>query len=470
MSVFFELILFDVDPYRSSYLLQLAADLQLPIAPSLNAGEMGFQITVIVISFFLSAIFSSSEVAFFSIKSHDLTERIRQDDSPTLRRIQYLLEHPRQLLSTILIGNTVVNILISVFAAVLTGDLIVYYDWPAVPVYAIEIILLTSALVIFGEISPKVIGLKNPYPVASLFSRFIYIFFVILKPVNKLIAASSMSLEKRIPKTKNKITGSDLMALAEVGEQEGQLREDEREIIENVIEFGNTEVREIMTSRVDIESVSINDTLGDVLERVRTLRVSRLPLCDPDLDSIAGIIYAKDLLSFLNEEIDDREFNWKSIARKALFIPVNKKLDDLLEDFQREKTHMAIVVDEFGGTEGLVTLDDVLEEIMGELETDPSEQDEIRQLRNGDYIIDARVDLDELNDLFEEEIATDDDEYETLGGLVYHILERIPSVGEKVRFGKLEITVHELENNRVKRLRVRLLEDGSPEVSALNKE
>jgi putative hemolysin len=463
--VFLELILFDVDPYRSSFLLQLVADLQLPASPSLDAGEMGFQITVIVISFFLSAIFSGSEVAFFSIKSHDLSERIRQNDSPALRRIQHLLEHPRQLLSTILIGNTVVNILISVFAAVLTGNLIAFYNWPPLISYAIEIVLLTSALVIFGEISPKVIGLKNPYQVASLFSRFIYVFYVILKPLNKLVAASSMSLEKRIPKPKNKITGSDLMALAEVGEQEGQLREDEREIIENVIEFGNTEVREIMTSRVDIESVSIDDTLGEVLERVRTLRLSRLPLCDPDLDSIAGIIYAKDLLTFLNEEIDDREFNWKSIARKALFIPVNKKLDDLLEDFQREKTHMAIVVDEFGGTEGLVTLDDVLEEIMGELETDPSEQDEIRQLRNGDYIIDARVDLDELNDLFEEEIATDDDEYETLGGLVYHILERIPSVGEKVRFSKLEITVHELENNRVKRLRVRLLEDGNPEVT-----
>ncbi len=433
-----------MDPSRSSFLLQLAADLQLPTAPSLNAGEMGFQITVIVISFFLSAIFSSSEVAFFSIKSHDLTDRIRQNDSPTLRRIQYLLEHPRQLLSTILIGNTVVNILISVFAAVLTGNLIAYYDWPAVPVYAIEIVLLTSALVVFGEISPKVIGLKNPYSVASLFSRFIYVFFVLLKPVNKIVAASSMSLEKRIPKPKNKITGSDLMALAEVGEQEGQLREDEREIIENVIEFGNTEVREIMTSRVDIESVSIDDTLGEVLERVRSLRVSRLPLCDPDLDSIAGIIYAKDLLSFLNEEIDDREFNWKSIARKALFIPVNKKL---------------------------VTLDDVLEEIMGELEMDPSEQDEIRQLRNGDYIMDARVDLDELNDLFEQEIAKDDDEYETLGGLVYHILERIPSVGEKVRVGNLEIIVHELENNRVKRLRVRQLDTKEPETgSDLTKE
>ena len=235
------------------------------------------------------------------------------------------------------------------------------------------------------------------------------------------------------------------------------MREDEREIIENVIEFGNTEVREIMTSRVDIEYVSVDETLWEVLERVKKLRLSRLPLCNPDLDSIVGIIYAKDLLPFLNEEIDDRNFNWDSIIRKPLFIPVNKKLDDLLEDFQREKTHMAIVVDEFGGTEGLVTLDDVLEEIMGELETDPNEREEIRQLRNGDYIMDAKVDLDELNDLFEQEIATDDDEYETLGGLVYHILERIPSVGEKVRFNNLEITVHELENNRVKRLRVRVV-------------
>ncbi len=417
------------------------------------------QVSIIIVSFFFSAFFSSSEVAFFSIRHHDLTEKIRAQETPALHRIKRLLDHPRQLLSTILIGNTVVNILISVFAAVLTGNLISHFGWNPIVAYTIEVVLLTTALVIFGEITPKVIGLKNPYMVASFFSAFIYMLFVILRPINKLVAASTMSLERRIPKAKNKITGDDLIALAEVGEQEGQLREDEREIIENVIEFGNTEVREIMTSRVDIEYVAVDETLGEVLERVKKLRLSRLPLCDPDLDSIVGIIYAKDLLPFLNEQIDDSSFNWNSISRKPLFIPVNKKLDDLLEDFQREKTHMAIVVDEFGGTEGLVSLDDVLEEIMGELETDPNEREEIRQLRNGDYIMDAKVDLDELNDLFEQEIATDDDEYETLGGLVYHILERIPSVGEKIRFNNLEITVHEIENNRVKRLSVRVVGD-----------
>jgi putative hemolysin len=422
-------------------------------------GEITMQAAIIFVSFFFSAFFSSSEVAFFSIRSHDLTEKLRTQETPGLKRIKKLLDHPRQLLSTILIGNTVVNILISVFAAVLTGSLISHFAWNPIVAYSIEIILLTTALVIFGEITPKVIGLKNPYMVASMFSSFIYALFVVLRPLNKLVAASSMSLERRIPRSKSKITGNDLMALAEVGEQEGHLREDEREIIENVIEFGNTEVREIMASRVDIEYVSVDETLGEVLERVKKLRLSRLPLCDPDLDSIIGIIYAKDLLSLMNEQIDDRNFNWTSISRNPLFIPVNKKLDDLLEDFQREKTHMAIVVDEFGGTEGLVTLDDVLEEIMGELETDPNEREEIRQLRNGDYIMDAKVDLDELNDLFEQEIATDDDEYETLGGLVYHIMERIPSVGEKVRFNNLEITVHELENNRVKRLRVRVVGD-----------
>jgi len=450
-----------VDPERSlfSLLLQVSGSLPLDTAAGLDMGEITMQVAIIVISFFFSALFSSSEVAFFSIRSHDLTEKLRTQETPSLKRIKGLLDHPRQLLSTILIGNTVVNILISVFAAVLTGNLISHFGWNPILVYSIEIIVLTTALVIFGEITPKVIGLKNPYMVASMFSSFIYALFMVLRPLNKLVASSSMSLERRIPKSKSKITGNDLMALAEVGEEEGHLREDEREIIENVIEFGNTEVCEIMTSRVDIEFVAIDETLGEVLERVKKLRLSRLPLCDPDLDSIVGIIYAKDLLPYLNEQIDDRNFNWNSISRNPLFIPVNKKLDDLLEDFQREKTHMAIVVDEFGGTEGLVTLDDVLEEIMGELETDPNEREEIHQLRNGDYIMDAKVDLDELNDLFEQEIATDDDEYETLGGLVYHIMERIPSVGEKVRFNNLEITVHELENNRVKRLRVRVVGD-----------
>ena len=445
-----------VDPARSSLALLFQSTLEVSSSTPVgfDVTTMTTELVILLICVVFSAIFSSSEVAFFSIKSHDLTEKIKNGNIGLIR-VQYLTEHLRQLLSTILIGNTVVNLLASVMAAMITVSLIDYFKWPALLVYTIEVILITAIIVIFGEISPKVIGIKNPYKVASLFSPLIYVLFVILKPVNKIIAASSMSLERRMPKPKNRITESDLFTLAEVGEQEGHLREDEREIIENVVEFGNTEVREIMTSRVDIEFVTIDDTLNEVLERIRTLRISRLPLCDPDLDTIIGIMYSKDLLRYANNTAAETDFNWKSLARKPLFIPVNKKLDDLLADFQREKTHMAIVVDEYGGTEGLVTLDDVLEEIMGELETDPEVQDEIRQLRNGDYIIDAKVDLDELNDLFDVEIATDEDEYETLGGLVYHVMERIPTVGEKIRVRDLEITVQELENNRIKRLRVR---------------
>jgi len=447
-----------VDPARSSLALLFQSTLEVSSSTPVgfDVTTMTTELVILLVCVVFSAIFSSSEVAFFSIKSHDLTEKIKNGNIGLIR-VQYLTEHPRQLLSTILIGNTVVNLLASVMAAMITMSLIAYFNWPTLLVYTIEVILITAIIVIFGEISPKVIGIKNPYKVATLFSPFIYVLFVILKPINKIIAASSMSLERRMPKPKNRITESDLFTLAEVGEQEGHLREDEREIIENVVEFGNTEVREIMTSRVDIEFVTIDDTLGEVLERIRTLRISRLPLCDPDLDTIIGIMYSKDLLRYANNTAAETDFNWKSLARKPLFIPVNKKLDDLLADFQREKTHMAIVVDEYGGTEGLVTLDDVLEEIMGELETDPEVQDEIRQLRNGDYIIDAKVDLDELNDLFGAEIATDEDEYETLGGLVYHVMERIPTVGEKIRVRDLEITVQELENNRIKRLRVRAI-------------
>lgn len=457
-----------MDPARPSLAILLQTTLEA--IPSIPVGfdmtTMTTELVILLICVVFSGIFSSSEVAFFSIKSHDLTEKIKNGNIGLIR-VQYLTEHPRQLLSTILIGNTVVNLLASVMAAMITMSLIAYFNWPTLLVYTIEVILITALIVIFGEISPKVIGIKNPYKVATLFSPLIYVLFVILKPLNKIIAASSMSLERRMPKPKNRITESDLFTLAEVGEQEGHLREDEREIIENVVEFGNTEVREIMTSRVDIEFVTLDDSLSDVLERIRTLRISRLPLCDPDLDTIIGIIYSKDLLRYANNTGTETEFNWKSLARKPLFIPVNKKLDDLLADFQREKTHMAIVVDEYGGTDGLVTLDDVLEEIMGELETDPEVQDEIRQLRNGDYLIDAKVDLDELNDLFGAEIATDEDEYETLGGLVYHVMERIPAVGEKIRVRDLEITVHELDNNRIKRLRVRAIKKEDPQ-QALN--
>jgi len=421
---------------------------------------LAIQLLIMVLGLILSGLFSSSEVSFFSLTSHQVQEEIsEQKTEATLRRMVTMLERPRRLLATILIGNTFANIVTSVMAAVITGSIVQYLGVPALITYIIEVIIITFTIVILSEITPKVIAIKNPMAMSKKLSGFIYSFFVILGPLAQSIANSTLRLERYLPKPQYRISSHDIKHIAEVGELQGSLKGDEREIIENVIEFGNMTVREIMTSRVNIIAVSTEDSLGEVLKLIKEKSLSRLPLYENELDNIVGIIYAKDLLPYLDSaNLKETTINWRTMARKAFFIPSSKKLDDLLQDFQREKTHMAIVVDEYGGTEGLITLDDVLSEIIGELTDEHTETEQLyTRLRSDVYIFDAKIDLDDMADILEKELTTEEDDYETLGGLIYHLTEHIPDPGEKVNFKGLELTVHEVENNRLKKVKVRVL-------------
>ncbi|MDZ7773941.1 MAG: hemolysin family protein [Balneolaceae bacterium] len=442
----------------------MMGDLLLMMQEHVFSGEAPSVLTLAVQGLFIllglvfSALFSGSEVALFSIsrKPDLLIEGEMEGTADQL--ILRMLEKPRRLLATILIGNTVANIVTSVLAAVLTGQVAAWYGLPEVLAFTIEVLVLTFTILILSEITPKLIAINNSLQTSRRISRFIYFFFVLLKPLSRWIASSTLSLEGRLPKPSAKMTSEDIKTMAEVSEMEGSLKSDEREIIENVIEFGTTSVREIMTSRVNVVAVSTENTLHEVLELIRGRNLSRMPLFQSDLDNILGVIYAKDVLPYINSDIERTTINWRSIARKALFIPATKKLDDLLRDFQQEKTHIAIVVDEYGGTEGLITLDDILEEIVGDItdEYDDNEEKLYTRFKNGVYIFDAKIDLDDMEEIIECELTSDQDEYETLGGLVYHLTERIPNVGERVYYGNLELTIHSVQNNRVRKLRVRV--------------
>jgi len=420
--------------------------------------NLTIQSVLLILGLLLSAIFSGSEVAFFSLThqmenlNHDQEKRGAAD-----AMIIKMLNKPRRLLSTILIGNTFANIIASVMAAVITGSIVAYYGFPELLVFTIEIIVLTFMILILSEITPKIIAINNPVRTSRRYAWFIYSFYFLLAPFSKLIAQSTINLEKYLPRPANKMTSADIKTMAEVSEQEGSLKGDEREIIENVIEFGTITVREIMTSRVNIAAVSVDASLDEVLELIKEKGVSRMPLYENDLDNIIGVIHAKDVLPYIGGELDDSSVNWRSIARKALYIPSTKKLDDLLRDFQSEKNHMAIVVDEYGGTEGLVTMDDILEEIVGDIadEYDEGEQKPYVRFKNGVYIFDAQIDLDDMEEILNIELTTDEDDYETLGGLVYHLTERLPNVGERVRYKNIDLTVHSVENNRIKKVRVK---------------
>jgi CBS domain containing-hemolysin-like protein len=345
-------------------------------------------------------------------------------------------------------------------AAVITGSLLGYIGLSEVIVYTIEVIVLTFMILILSEITPKIIAINDPLTVSRRVSGFIYALYILLKPIAYSLAISATNLEKYLPRPTSKMTTDDIKTMAEVSEKEGSIKEDEREIIENVIEFGITNVREIMTSRVNIVGVSVSDKLQDVLQRIKRDGYSRMPLFENDMDTIIGVIYAKDLLPFINVEDDEPAFNWKSIARKALFIPTTKKLDDLLRDFQQEKTHMAVVVDEYGGTEGVITMDDILEEIVGDIVDEEGEEAQLyTQFKSGIFIFDAQIDLDDMEDIVGCKLTSEGDEYETLGGLIYHQTESLPTVGERLTFENLELTVHSVQNNRIKKVRVKVNEE-----------
>lgn len=411
---------------------------------------------VVVIGLILSAVFSSSEVAVFSLSGNLTTEQREMAKTDRgLQRILFMLESPRRLLSTILIGNTVANIVTAVIAAVITGQLLVIIDLPDYVVYGAEVIVLTFVILVLAEITPKILALNHSLAVARAFSGFLYLSFILFKPLAVILASTAKGLEARLPRPDESISSEDLRTIAEVGELQGSIHGDEREIIENVIQFGNTTAREIMTSRVNIVAISTDDTFAEVLDLIRSKGLSRMPLYENDLDHIIGVVYAKDLLPFIDNPSSEQVVNWKSIARKTMFIPPSKKLDDLLRDFQSAKTHFAIVVDEYGGTEGIVSLDDLLEEIVGEINDEYGGQEALfTRRKNGDYIFDAKIDLDDVSDILDTELTSDDDEYETLGGLVYHLLERIPEIGEKVSFKDLSLTVHKVEKNRVTQILV----------------
>jgi len=434
------------------------------VDPSLDITGLVVQLIFIALGLGFSALFSSSEVAFFSLVNQQDLLTDKDVDGSADQLIVKLLERPRRLLSTILIGNTFANIVASVLAAVLTGNFVAYFGFSEILVYFVEVIVLTFMILILSEITPKIIAINNPLNVARRLSRFIYVLSLILKPLSRLIADSTLSLEEHLPKPNSKMTSEDIMTMAEVSEKEGSIRSDEREIIENVIEFGSTTVREIMTSRVNIVAISIGNTLDEVLSLIREKGLSRMPIYENDLDNILGVIHSKDVLPYINSDIERTTINWRTIARKALFIPSTKKLDDLLRDFQQEKTHIAIVVDEYGGTEGLVTLDDILEEIVGDIsdEYDDTEEKLYTKFKNGVFIFDAKIDLDDMEEILGYDLTSDDDDFETLGGLVYHLTERIPNVGERVYYRNLELTIHSVQNNRVRKLRVKVQGDYSP--------
>ena len=413
---------------------------------------------ILVVLLLLSAFFSGSEVALFSLDKKKLKE-YNSGNGIVVKYILNLLEYPRRLLVTILLGNTIVNVAASIIAVTIALDLAVLLSLSVDFVLFMQIVALTVLILLFGEITPKVWAAKYPLKFAKIVSIPLYWISVLIYPVAKILTdlIKFFASKLKYDKSKTAILSSELPELANLGIEKGTLEEEEHELIHGLVSFKTVVAREVMTPRVDITAISIDTSFEEALNIISESGHSRIPLYENSLDNVIGIIYAKDLLPFMVDR--DKEFSLKKISREVLYIPETKLISELMQEFQSKNMHAGIVVDEYGGTSGIISLEDILEEIVGEIRDEyDKDEPEITKLEENKYIVLGKVDIDELNELLSTELGNEDDDYDTVGGFIFNQAGTIPDIGFNFIYKNFKFTVLEVENNRINKVQIDVIE------------
>ena len=397
---------------------------------------MTSQIIILVVLLFLSGFFSSSETALFSISRTKARHLAKQKDRTSLL-IQRMKADPHRLLTTILIGNNVVNVGASALATSVTIQVF--------PNYAVGVAtgFMTFLILVFGEVFPKSMATRNNLLIARLTIRPIYWLSILLYPLI-LFLNFIPRVTGKIDKTPT-ITEEELMTFVEVVEEEGEIKEAEKELIHNIFEFDDTNASEIMTPRSDMFVIEADEPIN--LEEILASGYSRIPVIENEIDNVIGILHVKDL--FINYMKHGQDMAVRDFMHTPYFVPENKKLDKLLGQFKARKHHMAILIDEHGGVSGLITLEDALEELVGEIrdETD-REEPLIVEKSPGEWIVLGKTEIDEINEHLPMEIP-DIKEYDTFSGYVLHQIGRIPKEKEEIRIDGFKVTVEEMDGNRI---------------------
>ena len=386
----------------------------------------------------LSAFFSSSETAYFNLRKH------RGNFS---NKVKNIINEPEKLLVTILTGNTFVNIALGSLAAIVTH----HYFGDSSSAILFEVLIVSIIILIFGEILPKIIALHNSEKLAESFKVPVKILLFLFTPfvyVSKIFTKIPSLLQMN----KEKIFDSEeeLKILTEIGEKEGTLQEEESDIIQSIFDFKDKHVREIMKPRVDMVAIESSSTIDDVMDLISIKQFSKIPVYKENIDKIVGIIYAKDLLPYLMGSRPNIPI--VKLARAPFFVPETKEIDDLMEEFKNKKMNIAIAVDEWGGTSGLITLEDIVEEVLGEIQ-DPYDTDQslIFKQKDGSMIIDAKITIYDLEEEIEIEFP-EEREYDTLGGFILQSVGNIPKVEEEINYNQYKIIVKSIDGNRIDKI------------------
>ncbi|NOZ58301.1 MAG: HlyC/CorC family transporter [Euryarchaeota archaeon] len=406
------------------------------------------EIASLALLFLLSAFFSGSETAYLAV-SRAKVKKLAKEGDPRAETLLYLIEHPNRVLVTILVGNNLVNI---TAAALATSLAISAFGSKGV---GIATGVVTLVVLIFGEITPKSFAATNAERVALFIARPIYFLMKLLSPIVLLLSKFAKLLVKSFGgevRLGPFITEEELKMLVEVGEELGAIEKEEKEMITGIFEFGETDVREVMVPRIDMKCIPADASIEEARKLILETGHSRIPVYEGSIDNIIGILYAKDLLRYLNSKAKPRSL--REILRPAYFVPETKKLDDLLREFQQNRVHVAIVVDEYGGTAGMVTLEDIIEEIVGEIkdEYDHAEEEPLERIDENQAVVDARMSIHDVNEALE--ISLPEDEFDTIGGLLFNTIGRIPSPGDEVEFEDAKLKVEKMRGRRIMKVRV----------------
>ncbi|MEN8119962.1 MAG: gliding motility-associated protein GldE [Bacteroidota bacterium] len=407
-------------------------------------------LTIIVILLISSALVSGSEVAFFSLSPANLDNLKTQNTKKSIKVLK-LIKEPEHLLATILITNNFVNVGIIILSTYLMNSMVDFSGAPSWLSFLITIIIVTFLLLLFGEIIPKVYAAKYSETFSLLMSRPLCLLSVIFKPISFSLVRSTSIVNKRLMKRKPEISLDDLSDAIDLAENEIK---DNKKILEGIISYGSIDASEIMKPRVDVIAFDITTSFSKLIDNIKNHNYSRIPVFAETFDNIKGILYIKDLLPHYHKTT----FRWQSLLRPPYFVPESKKINDLLLDFQSKKIHMAIVIDEYGGTSGIVTLEDVLEEIVGEIGDEFDEPDLFyKKINDYNYVFEGKTLLNdffkilELEDNIFDEVKGDAD---TLAGLILEVEGEIPAAGAAVYYKNFVFKVISSDMRRIKQIKV----------------
>jgi len=424
-----------------------------------------FVLLIVFVSF--SAFFSLSETAITAV-SRIKVKRFFNQNLYGSKALYELREHPNKMLSTILFGNNLVNIAaVSLATSMIIKTFVKYSITSESIAISAATVIMTTVLLIFGEISPKTIAIKFAdrialvvAPIVSILSivfyPFIVLFNFICKPIIKLFGADT---KIHVPF----VTEEELKMLLSMSEEEGVLEQEEKEMIHSIFEFSDSIAKQVMVPRPDMFCLDVNTPLSEALVKISEEGHSRVPVYEGTIDNIIGLVFAKDLLGLC---VENRSSTLRDIVRPPLFVPESKKLDELMRQMQSIRTHIAIIVDEYGGVAGLVSLEDLLEEIVGEIKDEfDTEEKNIEVLADGSVLVDARLTVSEVNEKIGTTVPEGD--YDTIGGFVLSLIGKIPSVGDTARAEDLRITIEKVFKRRITRIKINRVKGEEAEGSSI---